>query len=208
MLSLAGFREVLATVLLILVVSIFVGTLWYTYTQYHSKQPNNRFLHRCSACAKEFTCRDKPPAPKIVNGTIATTTATTSTTSTETKAPKSVDSADAANSVESAEAAGESKVAGVVKMGGRRPTVLKGKGKGKEEEKKAVGKVALPPLIAQRRASNINGFARKTVHVGSFPLEVADASGKSSNCCSVMNGDKPEHFCSFPCYRALLKKIK
>jgi hypothetical protein len=61
-----------------------------------------------------------------------------------------------------------------------------------------------PPAI-WKRSKNINALKRKTVHVGSFPVEISEAETKS--CCSVnVSVEKPsERFCSYACYRTLLK---
>lgn len=58
----------------------------------------------------------------------------------------------------------------------------------------------------ERRPMGVNEFERKTVYVGSFPIEISQPTNK--NCCGVLvQSGLTERFCNFACYRARLKQI-
>lgn len=70
------------------------------------------------------------------------------------------------------------------------------------------GRVSNPGEKGGKRPTGVNSFERKTVYVGSFPIEVSNPTNK--NCCSVLvqPGQPPERFCNYACYRARLKAIR
>lgn len=56
------------------------------------------------------------------------------------------------------------------------------------------------------RRQGINSFERKTVHVGSLPIEVSNPSHNKA-CCAVLVNSGLERFCTYQCYRSRLKQV-
>lgn len=60
--------------------------------------------------------------------------------------------------------------------------------------------------ITNNKPQGVNGFERKTVNVGSLPIEVSNPAHNKA-CCSVLVQSTLERFCTYQCYRARLKQI-
>lgn len=59
----------------------------------------------------------------------------------------------------------------------------------------------------QKNSNNgVNGFKRKTIYVGSFPMEVSDTTPIKRCCVSfISKSSEYERFCTFACYRLYVK---
>lgn len=63
-----------------------------------------------------------------------------------------------------------------------------------------------PVVVRPRRTQPLNGFQRRTVNVGSFPVEVSETK-PNATCCAAMSAKtkKWERYCSYKCYTALVR---
>jgi hypothetical protein len=223
--SLATFREVLATLVLLVTVALLVVSLWAAYDRFKgSSDPADRSKHRCRHCSKEFQCRAKtPPTTLAPNGDIHRTTNLTTNHIKEHK----TDEPQTTTVVETQEAfipTGGTKPAGALPVDQAGRTILRRRTtittdtqqqqqhqhpKGKSEETplhEAATAAAAAAAVPHVRAGNVNSFHRRTVNVGSFPIEISEPANKT--CCAVyISPEKPaERFCSYTCYRAMLKQ--
>lgn len=187
--SLALVREVLSTLVLLVVVVLFAISLWAIYSRFRNGQPADRSRHRCCVCSKEFQCRAVPPKPTLnSSGDIILKTETNDThTIVETKERR------------------------LPQTNQTRPGVIRIDTGGRAIVRRRIPgvppKSTSHPIMHSKpnNNNNVNSFQRRTVHVGSFPVEISEPGNK--NCCSLsVNADKPpERFCSYKCYRTLIK---
>lgn len=199
--SLAAFREVLATIVLLVTVALLAVSLWAAYDRFKgSSEPADRSKHRCRHCSKEFQCRTKPTQTTLdANGSI---------TSSKTDEPGTTTTV--VRTQEAFVPTGAAKPAGALPVDQfgrtilRRRTTVAADDSVQENPQPAPANAA---AAVRPRAGNVNSFQRRTVHVGSFPIEVSEPANRT--CCAMyLSPEKPaERFCSYNCYRAMLKQI-
>lgn len=201
--SWATFRETLSTFVLFATVIILVISLWSIYNQFRgNSEPPDRSKHRCKNCSKEFTCRAKTPQTTLDSkGDIHRVD-----NSEERKELFVVKTQESFIPTGGAKPVGALPVDSTGRTIVRRRTVAEPTivtNDNKQEEKKKGVKVS-----RRSRAGSVNCFQRRTVNLGSFPIEISEPANKL--CCAVyLSPEKPaERFCSYPCYRAMMKQAR
>lgn len=197
--SLATFREVLATIVLLVTVGLLIVSIWAAYSRFKgASEPADRSKHRCHHCSKEFPCRAEQPKTILDSQGRIITTASIA---------KQENSDEQVLTRETYVPTGAAKPVGALPVdpsNGR--TLLRRRTPAAATA--ASGDKVAATVDRRARAGNVNSFQRRTVHVGSFPIEVSEPANKT--CCAVyLSAEKPaERFCSFQCYRAMLNPTR
>lgn len=173
----SSIREFLSTLVLLATVASLIFIIWGIWTQFRAKQPSDRSKHRCSICFKDFKCRIHKAERIQADGSVS-------------RSP--LLSAGGVRTTER-ECKSGSTPTGAIR---HQPNKILVRRPAPPKPKSAKNK---NPMPAARRSAAINGFQRKTVHIGSMPIEVAETSG-GDRCCSIQN----KFYCSFPCYRTIV----
>lgn len=190
--SLSTLREVLSTILLLVVVCLLVVSLVAIYSRFRNGQPSDKGRHRCAGCLREFTCRNLPRK-----------TILSSSANIQREKENKIRNVYEIETRET-KVSGNDQTIGKLKVGGDR-AIHRRRILARSRRNKNAG---VAQKVTARIGRNVNSFQRRTVHVGSFPVEISEPGPKQC-CATQIDQEKPPlHFCSFPCYRSIIKRSR
>jgi hypothetical protein len=224
-------KEVLGLLLLVMVVGSVFFLLWSGWKSYKSSQNNQRHIHTCKACSREFKCRDQltqkvqyaqkdaETKPKtLLNSLFSDQQPTTGEDSEdeETKESKYVIETKEIKLKPGQKALKRGHI--VVPHGKEekkgihqnprvfsRERVPRTKNLDDEVKERPNSKPKLPVEKMYRRSggNRLAGYQRKTVYAGNFPIEISEPT---KICCATIINHNPERYCSYSCYRKLIQQ--